>query len=175
MILKSLYCHTNEIFTFQPYEQHEMSKQLLNEMKWHESVLGKTVQTLKIWHKFSRALSRNSWVFFKHSPLSSCSAPGNVVLVSDEPIPNQDRNELLAATSLEWSDILLAVCPACAMIWISFMTCESYRTFRLWAATKARSSPTSHCMTIKTRSLLTAALSSVPNICLYWQSWPSRA
>lgn len=144
-------------------------------MKWHESVLGKTVLTLKIWHKFSRALSRNSWVFFKHSPLSSCSAPGNVVLVSEEPIPNQDRNELLAATSLEWSDILLAVCPACAMIWISFMTCESYRTFRLWAATTTRSSPTSHCVTIKTRSLLTAALSSVPNICLYWQSWPSRA
>lgn len=28
---------------------------------------------------------------------------------------------------------------------------------------------------LKTHSLLTAALSSVPNICLYWQSWPSRA
>lgn len=57
--------------------------------------------TLKIWHRFSRALSRNSWVFFKHSPLSSGSAPTKLVLMSDEPTPNQDRKELLAAASLE--------------------------------------------------------------------------
>lgn len=88
--------------------------------------------TLKIWHRLSNALSRNSWVFFKHSPFSSGSTLEKGLMTSEEPKPNQDRRKVFAAASLEWSDILFAVCLACAMIWISFMTCKINGHYSLW-------------------------------------------
>lgn len=79
-------------------------------------------QTLKIWHKFSRARSRNSWLFFKHSPLSSGSDPAKVLLSSAGVDPNQDKKEVLAANWLDCWAIFWAMCVACAIIWTSLRT-----------------------------------------------------